>query len=348
MIFLGASRTDLSSKADDWRALLYAFLFDERDNKVWVTDGRKRISSHDKYFVKMAKTVEYHEGKGVLDTAESKWIKDELYYFETNFDKVVMAEDTELKRQAKDYNNRAKKTTQKARDKYKNLMVKLYDAFTDWESGKGKSIAYYFFEELNIRTCPYCNRQYTFTLHMSNAKTSPEYDHFYDKADYPVLAVSFYNLVPSCHTCNHVKGRRKTAKLNPYFKGFDSKFYLYDKNDTNKRLNAAEMLVKGDGELKLKMENDSINADEQGNIETFGLKGLYDMHNDYVKELLEKAAAYDRTAREQLADAFQKRGYTPDQVYDFVWGKYLDDAHLENRPLSKVTHDLLEQLEIDG
>ena len=136
-------------------------------------------------------------------------------------------------------------------------------------------------------------------------------------------------------------------RLNPYFRGFASKFYLYDKNDTSQRLNAAEMLVKGDGELKLRMGDDSINADEQGNIETFGLKGLYDMHNDYVKELLAKAVAYDRTAREQLADAFQKRGYTPDQVFDFIWGKYLDDSFLGNKPLSKLTRDMLEQLEID-
>ena len=58
MIYLGASRTDLSSKADDWRDRLHAFLFDDRENKVWVMDGRKKISSHDSYFVKMEKTVE--------------------------------------------------------------------------------------------------------------------------------------------------------------------------------------------------------------------------------------------------------------------------------------------------
>ena len=347
MIYLGASRTDLSSKADDWRDRLHAFLFKDRENKVWVMDGRKKISSHDSYFVKMEKTVEYLERKGVLSAAERKWIKDELAYFKRNFDNVVKAEESEMERQAKAYSKRAKKTTQLARDEYKDLMVKLYDAFADWDSGKGKPIAYYFFEELNIRTCPYCNRQYTFTLHTSKAKTSPEYDHFYDKADYPLLAVSFYNLVPSCHTCNHVKGKNNTAKVNPYFKGFDSKFYLYDRDDTNHRLNAAEMLVKGDGVLKMRKEDDSINIDEQGNIDTFGLKGLYDMHDDFVRELLEKAVSYDKTAREQLADAFQKRGYTPDHVYDFIWGKYLEDVNLDNRLLSKLTKDLLEQLEIE-
>ncbi len=70
------------------------------------------------------------------------------------------------------------------------------------------------------------------------------------------------------------------------------------------------------------------------------------MHDDYVKEIIEKAAAYDKTAKQQIADTFQKRGYFPDQVFDFVWGKCLDDAQYENRVLSKLTKDLLEQLEI--
>ena len=70
------------------------------------------------------------------------------------------------------------------------------------------------------------------------------------------------------------------------------------------------------------------------------------MHDDYVKEIIEKAAAYNKTARQMIADTFQKRGYSTDQVFDFVWGKLLDDAQYENRPLSKLTKDLLEQLEI--
>lgn len=39
-------------------------------------------------------------------------------------------------------------------------------------------------------------------------------------------------------------------------------------------------------------------------------------------------------------------GMNPRQIYDFVLGRYLDDAQYENRVLSKLTKDLLEQLEI--
>ena len=34
-----------------------------------------------------------------------------------------------------------------------------------------------------------------------------QFDHFYNKSKYPLLAISFYNLVPVCGTCNHTKGK---------------------------------------------------------------------------------------------------------------------------------------------
>lgn len=345
MINIGATRPDIGDVADDWRDKLYAFLFDVRTTKVWVTDRRSRISQHDNFHEKMLKTAEYHETNGDLTKNECQWVKKELGYFKKNFDIIVKAGETELKRQVTNYNRRAKRTTAKGRDEFKVLMVDLYEKFTQSDYC-GVAMSHIFFGKLNVKTCPYCNRQYTFTLDEKEAKAAPEYDHFYDKSDYPLLAVSFYNLVPSCHVCNHVKGKKKTVKVNPYFRGFESKFYLYDKKDKGKRLNALEILSQKDGNLELRKTDDTESSADKGNIKAFGLKSLYAMHDDYVKDIIEKAAAYDKTSRKLIADTFQKRGYTPDQVFDFVWGKYLDDAQYENRPLSKLTKDLLEQLEI--
>lgn len=345
MINIGATRPDIGDVADDWRDKLYAFLFDVRTTKVWVTDRRSRISQHDTFHEKMLKTVEYHETNGDLTKDECQWVKKELGYFKKNFDIIVKAGETELKRQVTNYNRRAKRTTAKGRDEFKVLMVDLYEKFTQSDYC-GVAMSHIFFGKLNVKTCPYCNRQYTFTLDEKEAKAAPEYDHFYDKSDYPLLAVSFYNLVPSCHVCNHVKGKKKTVKVNPYFRGFESKFYLYDKKDKGKRLNALEILSQKDGNLELRKTDDTESSADKGNIKAFGLKSLYAMHDDYVKDIIEKAAAYDKTSRKLIADTFQKRGYTPDQVFDFVWGKYLDDAQYENRPLSKLAKDLLEQLEI--
>lgn len=43
-----------------------------------------------------------------------------------------------------------------------------------------------------------------------------QFNHFYDKGTYPYLALSFYNLIPSCSTCNSskVKGNANTFENN--------------------------------------------------------------------------------------------------------------------------------------
>ena len=56
--------------------------------------------------------------------------------------------------------------------------------------------------------------------------------------------------------------------------------------------------------------------------------------------------AYDKYAREALVNSFLGAGYHPRQVYDFVWGRHLMNAEHEDRLLSKLTKDILDQLEI--
>ena len=70
--------------------------------------------------------------------------------------------------------------------------------------------------------CPYCNRNYIITD--SDVNTA-QLDHFFSKTDYPILALSFYNLIPSCQPCNFIKGTKELS------------FYPYDTSDENEMLN---------------------------------------------------------------------------------------------------------------
>lgn len=86
---------------------------------------------------------------------------------------------------------------------------------------------------------------------------------------------------------------------------------------------------------------------EQQNIDGLGIDVLYDKHKDYVMDLIEKSTSYGSLEQNQaLSDGFQGIFRTPQEVFDFVWGKYLNEEDLENRPLSKLTKDILEQLGI--
>lgn len=328
MIYLGDYCTNIQLVADQWELKLSRFLFNKRKNKLRIND----VGIYETYFEKMFAEVEISS----LKYDEKELIREKLDWFKNNFRKIILADENKIDELSKE----------RAPQLLSEIMKNLYEDFTQ-QKVDGVSNAHYFFRELNIRTCPYCNRHYTFTLD-ETVRVAPEFDHFYDKAKHPLLAVSFYNLVPSCHTCNHVKGN-KNIKINPYFSGFKRKFEL--QNENGERMPIDEIIkqkkasIIGFGGLDDSERNNSKRIeDEQRNIETFGLQELYGLHDDYINEIIEKTIAYNPTVQQSLVEAFQDQAYSPQQVYDFVWGKYLNDAQYQRRPLSKLTKDILEQL----
>lgn len=93
-------------------------------------------------------------------------------------------------------------------------ILKEYFGYDDFEKGgiqnknigknKIKWCAYTFTRMLNIDVCPYCGRQYVFTISDGNGR--PQIDHYYPQSEYPFLSCSLYNFIPSCPQCNHQKG----------------------------------------------------------------------------------------------------------------------------------------------
>ena len=72
----------------------------------------------------------------------------------------------------------------------------------------------FFKEEKNgfkIHSCHYCDMAYINYFKYANGKrTQFDLDHVLDKGRCPLVALSLYNLVPACPTCNgpHIKGQR--------------------------------------------------------------------------------------------------------------------------------------------
>ena len=169
----------------------------------------------------------------------------------------------------------------------------------------------------------------------------PELDHFYPKTEYPIFCLSFYNLIPACHSCNHVKSANP-VKVNPYKRAFRRKFIITDKNGKPLSRSAIFRLTR----KEIRLAFDGADNDEDENDRVLGLTNVYNLHTDYVKELIDKTMAYDAHARKALVESFQGAGHHPRQVYDFVWGRHLMDAEYEDRPLSKLTKDMLDLLDI--
>ena len=326
MIYLASNRTNIPVIAEQWKNKLYGFMFEK---------GKQTKTYYEKINARIEKAHVKVEDRIIIEEI----IKD----YQSRFDFYVLADNKEMISLMKEYNHKMKHASEDTKTLIKNIFVKLYKDFSQHKTFDGITTSHYFLRKLDIRTCPYCNRQYTFTIDKETIKTAPEYDHFYSKVYYPILSVSFYNLIPSCHTCNHIKGT-KTAYVNPYFRGFESSFRLV--NEKGIELDKAEILKQGGGKVTFLKSNGKVSYHDQRNIETFGLQELYSKHDDYIKDLIEKVMAYNSTAQQALVDAFQSAAYSPQQVFDFVWGKYLEVSLHENQPFSKLTKDILEQLGI--
>lgn len=99
-------------------------------------------------------------------------------------------------------------------------------------------------EAMGIRTCVYCNMQYALTI--DHSKGLYELDHRFPKSKYPYLCTTFYNLQPSCPTCNHGKNTATadfelytidSNELHPFHLLSNSHLYLRKRRLDSKYIN---------------------------------------------------------------------------------------------------------------
>lgn len=65
-------------------------------------------------------------------------------------------------------------------------------------------------KELGLYSCFYCEASYTGIFYKDKIKGFFDVDHFFQKEQYPIFALSLYNFVPCCQYCNsRIKGRTK-------------------------------------------------------------------------------------------------------------------------------------------
>jgi len=221
------------------------------------------------------------------------------------------------------------------------FMIKKYENFI---TKKKEYNSYDLANKLQVNICPYCNMNYTYTVIKKDGKkvTRPEFDHFYDKATYPILALSFYNLIPSCHICNAtLKGREKFSiktHLNPYHESFDKnvKFHLKIENSN------FYYSING---FSLILESDNIKVINQ--IKSFELNTLYQNHKDTVLELIQKEIIYNESYMAELMQNYEGTLFKNEEdILRLITCGYVDDKDLHKRPLSKLIKDISEELEL--
>lgn len=272
------------------------------------------------------------------------------YFSEFDFEKVVFASPNEIDVLVEIWN------AHQCKDKsdFKGFET-YYGYLTTGFIKKGKNnedIKYSskdLIESLGISVCPYCNRNYIKLVEIEREVNEEievkgeiekikiridELDHFYPKSEYPFLAVSFYNLIPSCKTCNQTFKGTKLVSVNPYSKIEEFSFGLKIKN--------SRFYYDKDGFcIDYKKAEKVLDK----NFEVFKIKELYDQHKDQILELIQKQITYPDSYIDELFQKYEGTFFrNKEDVIRHLSNGIMEEENFHLRPLSKLTHDIAKEL----
>lgn len=117
--------------------------------------------------------------------------------------------------------------------------ILLSETILNYKAFRGADFCKELFTKIGFdsTSCPYCNDN-KLNIVKLKSNSSPvtklkaylDLDHFYPKSHHPFFAVSFFNLVPTCHDCNSGdKGDKPftiETHIHPYYEAFDD-FYKF-------------------------------------------------------------------------------------------------------------------------
>ncbi len=217
----------------------------------------------------------------------------------------------------------------------------MYDIFVvnGYEDKKGESgfDKHQFIKNSQLSICPYCSEE----IIEPTDNTKKQIDHFLPKRQYPFFALSYFNLIPSCDTCNKIehkgandpifsKKRIPNAIINPYL--FNPGWIRY-----HLKLLKADVFNNSDFELILGF----LNSPHQ-----YGYNEFFDISDRQARHRNIAASDYRRLMK------FKAEHFYDKMEIDSAW---LQNAYnsvlafdpLENKPSKEIHHrmrnDVFEQ-----
>lgn len=231
---------------------------------------------------------------------------------------------------------RVSKPSSFASDKEK--LIDLYKKFRNSVSSKK------YIQRLNIKVCPYCNRNYIFNFTKNRIEeATAQLDHFYNKSHYPYLCLSLYNLIPSCGTCNQRKSEKDVvskAIIHPYVDSLND--YIEFRSVIKPHSKKSDFFA--EDRLALEIENITSSDNVEEYLKTFNIRGLYNNHIDIVADLHKKRYIYSDDYIEELYKNFEDAFTSKEELIELITCAYLEEDKLNQRPLSKLTKDIAKEL----
>lgn len=196
--------------------------------------------------------------------------------------------------------------------------------------------AYHLAEKLNIRSCTYCNRIYTTTARTSkNGKLMrPQFDHWFPKSRFPLLALSFFNLIPSCYVCNSTVKRDVILNLKDHIHP-----YVDDGSLTEFKFEYSFDKDIGNYAIFIKNGSDRVSQ----TLLKLKVADMYNAHVDELKDLIAIKEAYSKIYIDQIKSFFPEK-LSDKEIYRILFGTEFDEQDFHKRPMSKFKKDILEDI----
>ncbi|OCB00109.1 hypothetical protein [Clostridium beijerinckii] len=226
-----------------------------------------------------------------------------------------------------------------------NNYDKIYSEFVNYINIYGEfskqKINWWIVDKTNVKVCPYCNLAYTYNR---KEKVTAQLDHFFSKSEYPMFSLCYYNLIPSCPVCNHIKLDNNKKMSSPYeenaFKDIEITWKLAGGNNSDEKTlkelcNEIEINIKSDKEADI------------NNITIMKIDEAYNYHKDYASEIIKKIQTYLNEDSKKLIQSIAfKNLISDDEIERFYFGTYLDEAKNTDRILSKMVRDFTKQYKL--
>lgn len=228
----------------------------------------------------------------------------------------------------------------------KILSDELLDNIFRYDRYSKRRVAVEVLKKLKVTVCPYCNRQYIFTL--SNGHVRPQFDHYYPKSRYPYLALSLYNMIPSCSICNMAKSSLDTLKepiLYPFAEEMGSKAKFEIKRKKNGNFVRMLQGISNEFVIDLNTTNAKNEVIILNQMEKLHLDDLYNEHKEYVMDIIKSKYVNSPERINELLVSFPTLFDSYEDVKNLLYMTNIQKEAWGNRPLSKLTYDIDRQLE---
>lgn len=190
-----------------------------------------------------------------------------------------------------------------------------------------------YIQALKIDVCPYCGQQYFSIVKNKSGNYIAEasIDHYYEKSDYPFLALNLYNLIPVCKNCNSSFKLAKSEHIvNPFIESLDeSIFFKLNNLDVSNYLNQEDV-------------NTTIYHNHKTNvinhIDILELEKRYNYYQNIIKSTIYKRVKYNK-------DYISKISKITNWSADFIEASLVkQDLFSEDEPFLKFKMDIWNQI----